>query len=294
MSADFYSKIREFTASAKGARKKVVSYLLQHPEEAAFMTIEGLARISGVSAGMVSRTVREMGFDGFADMQSQIRQVVRKNITPSARLRRASAGEATFRDTILWEMRNLAAVLKLNSEEAIHKAASLLANAPNVHVLGMRSSYAPAYSLALGLRQIRKNVLQMDMETGTLIEQIKRLSEGDLVVIISYPRYLKESLLMAQEAKIAKCRVLALTDSFSSPLTMQAEVALLSPYESTSFFNSHVAAHGIVNTLLAVTGQVLGEKGARELERLNTIQDRWKLLISSEDSWRPTFTNGEE
>ena len=289
MNGDFYAKIREFTASAKGARKKVVSFLLQHPEEAAFMTIEGLAATTGVSAGMVSRTVREMGFDGFADMQSQIRQVVRKNITPAARLLRAREDGPSFRDTVRWEMRNLLALLKLNSDDALRNGARLLASAPSVHVLGMRSSYGPAFSLGLGLSQIRENVILMDLTTGLLAEQTKRFSPGDLAVIISFPRYLRESLLMVQEAKISKCSILAITDSFSSPLAMQADVTLLAPYESASFFNSSVAMCGIANALLAETTQLLGDRGARSLERLNNIQKRWKVLVSSEDAWEPNL-----
>lgn len=293
MSGDFYAKIRDFTVSAKGARKKVVSFLLQHPEEAAFMTIEGLASASGVSAGMVSRTVREMGFDGFADMQSQIRGVVRKNISPSARLPHAGKSETAFRDTVRREIKNLAAVLKLNSEEAVRNAARLLADSSAVHILGLRSSFAPAYSLAIGLDQIRENVLLMDWSAGLLAEQIKRFAQGDLVVIVSFPRYLRESLLMVQEAKNCKCGVLAITDSFSSPLTMQADVSLHAPYESGSFFNSQVATYGLISSLLTETTHALGDKSARELERLALIQKRWKVLVNSEDAWRPNLPSAE-
>lgn len=289
MSGDFYSKIREFTVTAKGARRKVVTFLLQKPEEAAFMTIEGLAEVSGVSAGMVSRTVREMGFDGFADMQNQIRQVVRRNISRSARLRRARQEGVSFRDTIRWELRNLARLVKLNSEETVQKAANMLAKASAVHVLGLRSSFAPAYSLAFGLGQIREDVHLMDLGFGLLAEQAKRLSARELMVLISFPRYVRESLLMAQEARTAGCQILAITDSFSSPLAMQADIALLAPFESSSYFNSTIAMYGITNALLVETAQALGDKGVQELERLNAIEQRWKLLIDSEDAWRPNL-----
>lgn len=288
MSGDFYSKIREFTKFAKGARKKVVTVLLQQPEEAAFMTIEGLAAVSGVSAGMVSRTIREMGFDGFADMQRQIRHVVRKNISPTVRLRHAQE-TASFRDMVRWEMRNLASVLKLNSAESIRQAAHFLATAPTIHLLGLRSSFAPAYSLSFYLQQVRQGVMLMDLSAGHLSEQAKRFQPKDLVVIFSFPRYVRESLLMAQESKTAGCYLLALTDSFSSPLTMQADVALLAPYESTSFFNSPIGMYGIVNTLIAETTRLLGDSGAAELERLTEIQNRWNVLISTEDAWQPNL-----
>ena len=291
MSGDFYAKIREFTHTAKGARKKVVTFLLQKPEDAAFMTIEGLAAVSEVSAGMVSRTVREMGFDGFADMQRQIRQVVRKNITPSTRIRRVRQDGSTFRDCVHWEMRNLARILKLNSEETIRKGAGMLAKAPAVHILGLRSSFAPAYSLYFGLSQIRQNVNLMDLSFGLLVEQAKRFSPKDLTVIISFPRYVRESLLMAQEAKTAGCEILAVTDSFSSPLTMQADIALLAPFESSSYFNSTIAMLGITNSLLVATAQTLGEKSVQQLERLGVIETRWQQLISVEDAWRPNLSD---
>jgi DNA-binding MurR/RpiR family transcriptional regulator len=67
---------------------------------------------------------------------------------------------------------------------------------------------------------------------------------------------------MEQESKTAGCNLLTLTDSFSSPLTMQADVALIAPYESTSFFNSPIAMYGIVNTLIAETAQRLWGKRA--------------------------------
>lgn len=293
MPGDFYAKLRDFSQAAKGARKKVVAVLMQQPEEAAFMTIEDLAAASEVSAGMVSRTVREMGFSGFSDMQSQIRHMVRKNISPSTRFRHARQDAASFRDVIRWEIKNLATVVKLNPEETIRKAATLLAKAPKVHILGLRSSFAPAYSLAFGLSQIRDNVLLMDLSSGLLSEQAKRFHPGDLMVILSFPRYVRESLLMAQESKTAGCSLLALTDSFSSPLTMQADVALLAPYESTSFFNTPIAMCGITNTLLAVVAHILGDKSARELERLGKIQERWSVLTSGEDAWHSNLLYDE-
>jgi DNA-binding MurR/RpiR family transcriptional regulator len=111
--------------------------------------------------------------------------VVRKNISPTVRLRHAQE-RASFCDMVRWEMRNLASVLKLNSEDSIQQAAKMLANAPNIHVLGLRSSFAPAYSLAFYLQQVRQ-VMLMDLSAGYLSEQAKRFRNDDLVVIFSFP-----------------------------------------------------------------------------------------------------------
>lgn len=286
MNADFYVKIREVAVSAKGARKKVASFLLQYPQEVAFMTIERLAESCGVSAGMVSRTVREIGFNGFSDMQNRIRAMVRKNISPTVRFKRAGRRKMILRDTVRFEMKNLASILRLNSEQTIQNAIDLICQAPAVHVVGLRGSYVLAFSLAMWLDRIRENVFLMEFGAGMLVEQVKRFAPGDLVIIISFPRYVRESLLMAQEAKIAECALLAITDSFASPLTMQADLALLAPFESASFFNSPVAAYGLVSTLTAAVAQRLGDRSVSELERCDAIQNRWKQLFSRDDSWQ--------
>ena len=285
MADGFYAKISEFNATAKGARKKVVVFLSQHPEEAAFMTIEGLAASSGVSAGMVSRTVREMGFDGFADMQEQIRRLVRKNITPVARLQRAQSGEGSFRHHVRHGIKSLANMLKLNAEETFVAGAGLLASAPAVHILGLRSSYVLAYSLALGLRQIREKVYHMRIAAGLLAEEIKRIRQGDVFVVIAFPRYQRESLLMTQEAKQLGCSIIALTDGFSSPLAMQADVTFLAPFESPSYFNSPIAGYSVISTLLGQTARILGTESQEDLEHLLAIQNRWRTLVDSKDAW---------
>ena len=285
MAEGFYAKISEFNGIAKGARKKVVTFLSQHPEETAFMTIEGLAAHSGVSAGMVSRTVREMGFDGFADMQEQIRRLVRKNITPVARLQRAQSGEGSFLQHVRHDIKSLASTLKLNAEETFNAGATLLATAPAVHVMGLRSSFVLAYSLSLGLRQIREDVHHMRIAAGLLAEEIKRIRRGDTFVIIAFPRYQRESLLMTEEAKNIGCSIIAVTDAFSSPLAMQADVTFLAPFESLSYFNSPVAGYSVINTLLGQTAHAMGVKSQFDLERLLAIQNRWRSLVDSKDAW---------
>ena len=289
MGADFYTKVSEYNTIAKGARRKVGTFLSQRPEEAAFMTIEELAAGSGVSAGMVSRTVREMGFDGFSDMQSQIRKLVRKNITPAARLQRAQRGEGSFRYHVRSELKSLASTLKMNAEQTFGTAAHFLATARAVHVMGLRSSHAAAYSLAVGLAQIREDVYHITLDAGLLAEEIKRIRPGDVFAVIAFPRYQRESLLMTREAKNIGCSIIAITDGFSSPLAMQADVTFLAPFESPTYFNSPVATYGIVGTLLGQTSRLLGAKSQEELERLYDIQNRWRQLVDSKDAWEQSL-----
>ena len=285
MDSDFSIKIKEFASSAKGARKKIAMLMLHRPDDASFMTIEELAANVGISAGMVSRVVRDMGYVGFADMQAHLRQSVRKNFSPTARLQEARDTHAGAQDSLRQDMENLSSIARLNSDEILSKAAGFLVQAPAVHVMGLRTSHAVAHFLVSALGQLRRNVTLLGSDSGGIVEQIKSFDPGDVVVLVSFPRYLVETLRMAEEAKVAGCTLLGITDSTASPLALESDVALLAPYEGTSFFNSLVAPLGIVNLLLAYVADMLQDKGVAELERMNSIRERWNQLIDKKHAW---------
>lgn len=284
MGKSFYDKVYEFNATAKGSQKRLATFLLRSPNEAALMTIEGMAEAVGVSAGMVSRAVRKMGFDGFAEMQRHIRKGMLKTLSPSGRLKKSSSSSSGA-ESLAQDARNLTAITTLNPDKNFRKASDLLIEAPRVHVMGLRSSYPLAYFLALCLEQLRDDVFLMDPATGRISEQITRLKPGDLAVLISFPRYLCDSLRMAQEARRAGCNLLAITDSLSAPLALQADAALVAPYEGASFFNSLVAPLSLVNALLTDVVAALGEKGAAALEHLADVQKRWNIMPDDNEAW---------
>lgn len=289
MRADFFTQLKKFMASAKGARRKFVSFLLEENTGAAFMTIEDLAKAAGVSAGMISRIVREIGFEGFSQFQKNLREEIRKDITPAARLAKTSGEASVFKASLDKDLENLGNIAVLNSEEAFLQAACLTAAAPAVHVLALRSSYPLAFFTANILEQLRDNVTLMDFSTGRLVEHIMHFKPGDTVIVISYPRYLRSCILVAQEAKRAGCSLVAITDSHSSPLSLYADVSLVAPYESSSYFNSLVGPFGVVNSFLAQIVRTIGPSSQQRLELLVETQDRWKLLIDSKDAWQLTL-----
>ncbi len=281
---EFFDMVRQFSLKAKGRRKQLAAFLLSSPNEAALMHIEDIAAKVGVSAGTVSRAVRQMGFDGFSDMQHLMRKSMLRTLSPTARLR-TSAGPVSCRESLAQDSENLAALTTLNTEKSFNKAAQLLATAPAVRVFGLRSSFPLAYFISLCLEQVRDNVTLLDLATGRIVEHIKHVRAGDLFVIIAFPRYQRISLRMASEARLLGCKVLGISDSVSSPLGVLSDVALAAPYESVSFYNSPVAAFSLGCAVLAQAVGILGESGKQDLERLGDIQKRWRVMVGKTEAW---------
>lgn len=282
ITSEFYEKLGAHAIPGKGGVGKVAGFILERNDEAMFMSIGELAEAAGVSAGTVSRAVRMMGFSGFADMQGQLRAVGRRNLTPAAKLDESLENEPKSREMISHDIKGLQEVLEKNSEAAFHEGARLLATAPAIHIMGMRSSYVAAFSLAIGLDQLRDNVHLMDMPASRLWEQIRRLEPGDLMVLVAFPRYVAATVNMIEEARRTGCDIMALTDGPLSPLAKAAKVAFHAPYESTTYFNTMVGSLGIVNTLLGKVGHMLHEEGRRKLEVHNAILERWGVLAKME------------
>ena len=285
MTKDFYDVVYQYSLTAKGRRKKLAAFLLRSPNEAALMTIENMAEAVGATAGMVSRAVRHMGFDGFTDMQRLMRKGLLKTLSPSARLYKTPHAPSCM-EALEQDQQNLTAISTLNSEAQFYAAAKLLAEAPAVHVFGLRSSYALAYFLALTLDQVRGDVHLLEITAGKIVDQIKRFKPGHAVVLFSFPRYLPESLYIAEEAHRFGCTVLGVSDSVSSPLSLQSDMKLVAPYVGVSFFNSLAAPFALVSALVTQTVNALGEAGRTELDLFLDIQGRWTKMIDDVEALR--------
>ncbi len=269
----FYHTVYQFSQNAKGRKKILADFLLRSSAEAALMTMEDMAETVGASAGTISRTVRQMGFESFSQLQTLMRKEILKNLSPADRLQKLPAAP-TFSDSLTQDKDNIALLSSLNDDKAFSEACELLAKAPSVYIFGLRSSFPAAYFLSICLEQIRHNVHLLDVATGKFPEQINRLNPSDLVVAFSFPRYLKEPVVMAEEARNKQCQIISFSDSALSPVGLLSDIALVSPYASASFFNSSTAIFALINALLTQTMLLLGKKGREELKRFEAIQNK--------------------
>lgn len=276
----FFEQIKNFAHSSKGSKRQVASFLLEHAQDAAFMTVDEVAQRAGVSPGTVSRVAQSMGFGGFQDIQERIRQIIRSNIAPAVLMKRAGGGSFDWRQSVQVDMDNLSSLFSRNPADSMQNTASLLATAPRVHIMGTRSSYALAYFLAFNLEQIRDHVQLLEIKLGQLADAIKLLRPGELFVPIALPRYQRETVTMTKEAAKVGCRVVSITDSFFSPVAKHSEIILLMACESQSFFNSYVAGFALANALVALTAVQLGEASTDALEKCNLLHERYRTFYT--------------
>jgi DNA-binding MurR/RpiR family transcriptional regulator len=262
-------KIRESYDSLSEAPRKVADYLLAHADEAAFLTVERLGEAAGVSPATVTRFAMQVGFAGYPDLQKAVRQSVRRRLAPPGRLHLQPSTDI-FAHAFETEIHALKQARHLNPPVLLKQAAQLILGARLVHVVGMRTSYPVALHIASVLQQALGNARLIASHGGSLGDELVPMESSDLLLAISFPRYASIIPEIAQYAREKGLKILALTDSQSSPIARLADLILQTPFESASFFNANTGAITVANVVLA---GVIGERRAQTAARLTAVEE---------------------
>ena len=270
-----YSKFR-------GTRKKAVQFIFDHPEIAAFLSIDALAKKIGISTSSLSRTAVGIGYSGFPEMQTEVQEHLRQKLLPVARMEQAApkSGIFSFRDSLQKDIHNVEKILETIHEDQFEGAVTLLTKAKEVFVVGLGTQYPSAIYFSGVMKQIRERVTLITLESMDYLDCFSRFSPHDLLISICLPRYGRFTVRTVKKAAEKGCRVLAITDNPLSPTGKLADVVLPVEYESMSFFNSNVAVMALLNSL--ATAAALKDRSVSR-ERIKTFSDMaadWDVFFS--------------
>lgn len=148
-------------------------------------------------------------------------------------------------------MNNLRYLFEHFDMEALDKATELILNANRVYVLGLRTSSTLSNYLGFYLDVILNNVKVLNNSgVNSLYEEIIRIKDNDLLIVISYPRYSKTTIDAAKFVKDRNTKIVAITDTEESPVYKLADVSLLAISNIVSFVDSLVVPMTVINNLI--------------------------------------------
>ena len=107
-----------------------------------------------------------------------------------------------------------------------------------------------------------------------------KVHEDDVVIAISFPRYTTGIVNAVEYASTTGAKVIAITDSTSSPLVPYAAETLIAKSEMASFVDSLVAPMSIVNALVAYIGKIKHTEITQTLARLENVWKEYNVYTS--------------
>lgn len=260
-------------------QKQIAQFIIEHYDKAAFMTASKIGETVDVSESTVVRFAGSIGFSGFPELQRALQVLIKNKLTT---VQRISLDEDVSKDTeklhkrvLRNEINNMRYLLDNIDPVALDKATELISSANRVYILGLRTSSTLANYLGFYLDVILDNVKVLNNSgVNSLYEQIIRVKEDDVLIVISFPRYSASTLDATKFVREQKAKVIAVTDTEASPFCSLSDVALLAKSNMVSFVDSLVVPMCMLNSLIINIGIREKDDIVQYFDRLEELWDK--------------------
>jgi DNA-binding MurR/RpiR family transcriptional regulator len=193
---------------------KAARWLEAHPGQAAMKSMRECARQAGVAPATLTRLAHALGHSGFEGLKALFQAGLAPDTNYAARahaLQLAASSDAADWTERLSEAQhaNSASAFVLNSRADYDAVASTLLRADNVYFLGMRASFGLAFHLHYSFGLLAPHGVLLQDLGGTLADQLVRMGEQDVLVVVSLAPYTRQSVWAAEQAKAQGVPVVA-------------------------------------------------------------------------------------
>ncbi|PIC72894.1 MurR/RpiR family transcriptional regulator [Sporosarcina sp. P17b] len=265
--------IQERYNTLSKSQKKVGQYVIDHPKIVAMSSAQEIGAKFDVSETTVIRFSHSLGFSGYAELQKDIRENLlfqQSSLTTYQQSKLVLEQKPHFFEQVMEKdrvaiMETMKQIEEADYEEAIER----LANAETVYVLGLRSSYTAANWLSYTIGLVRSNVRLLRPETEDVIQTLSQMNGNSVVIVISFHRYLKETIQIARLAHEQDAFIIGITDSTLAPIHTYSHLLfpIYSPNKST--LDATASLFSFMNAIVA--GLSVKEKDSFE-KRQNSYQ----------------------
>lgn len=266
--------------------KKLVKYISENYDKAAFMTASKLGETVGVSESTVVRFATEMGFKGYPELQKELQQMIKSKLTAVQRMEVSSnliGEDNAIKKVLNGDVELIRDTLESVSEVEFKKAVEIINKAKRIYILGVRSSAALSSFLYFYLNPVFENVVLVDTSSGSeMFEQMFRISEEDVCVAISFPRYSKQTINALRFINDRGTKIIAITDSNVSPIAEYADTLLVAKSDMVSVVDSLVAPLSLINALIVALTFSRREEVYNNFNKLESIWDEYQVYDKSD------------
>ena len=250
------------------------------------MTAATLGKEIGISESTVVRFAAGLGYDGYPKFQKALEEWVKSKWNSlqqmGAKYGNSSQSEI-LTSVIRADMEKMEDTIHNLDPAAFETAVSSILEAKHVYVIGLRSCEPLASFLSFYLSMIRGDVMQLKTTSTTeLFEQMIRVSDEDVVIGISFPRYSMRTLKAMEFANDRNAKVITITDSVHSPMNLYSSCNLLARSDMVSIVDSLVAPLSVINALVVALCVKAPEQASKNLKDLEEVWANYQVYLNDE------------
>ena len=286
MKNELLQKLEDGYKKFSKGQKKLADFIREDYDKAAFLTAAKMGEEVGVSESTVVRFAMALGYEGYPEFQKALGELIRTKLNSIQRMEvtygRISQGEIL--STVLQsDIEKIKLTMNAIDHEAFEIAVDTILNAKKIYVVGIRSCAPLASFLSFYLNLICENVVAVHTNSSSeIFEQLIRIGKDDVIIGISFPRYSMRTLKALEFASNRKAKVITLTDSIHSPMTLYSSCNLIARSDMASIVDSLVAPLSVVNALVVALCMKKQKEVITTLETLEDIWDEYQVYSKDE------------
>lgn len=270
-------RIEKKSSEFSKGQRRLAQYITENYDIAAYLTASKLGKEAGVSESTVVRFAYQLDYEGYPELQKAIQVIVKTNSNSIQRMSLSSKRyqeKGVLKSILYTDSERLRDTIQSGvDEEEFNRSVMLINDARRLYILGARSAAYLAGLMGYYFKMMFDNVIIVDANsTSETLEQIYDISDKDVMMGITFPRYSKRTICALQYAKNHGAKTIALTDNMQSPIVEYADCKLIAKSDVMTIVDSLVCPLSVVNAM--VTAIALLRKDDVK-KRLMALEELW-------------------
>lgn len=265
------------------AERQLADSILENYPASGLGPLAALAKDANVSGPTVARMVQKLGFKGYPEFQTELREELKAKVkNPIARHDTWAEGAPSahvlnrFTDAVIDNIRN---TLSQIDPAVFDKACALIANPHHtLYIVGGRITHTMAEYLFLHSQVIRPSVIHIQSTTNTWPHDLLDVQKGDVFAIFDMRRYENNTLKLAEMAHAKGARIILFTDQWRSPIHTLADICFSARIVVPSAWDSSATTLLLIETVIAAVQDINWAQTKARTEALEDMFDQTKLF----------------
>ena len=279
-------RIEKKSSEFSKGQRRLAQYITENYDIAAYITASKLGKEAGVSESTVVRFAYQLDYEGYPELQKAIQVIVKTNSNSIQRMSLSSKRyqeKGVLKSILYTDSERLRDTIQSGvDEEEFDRSVMLINDARRLYILGARSAAYLAGLMGYYFKMMFDNVIIVDANsTSETLEQIYDISDKDVMMGITFPRYSKRTICALQYAKNHGAKTIALTDNMQSPIVEYADCKLIAKSDVMTIVDSLVCPLSVVNAMVTAIALLRKDDVEKRLMALEELLNEYDVYNSS-------------
>ena len=264
-------------------QRRLARYMIDHEDVVAFASTSQIAEQTGTSAATVVRFCQVLGYEGYPDLQAAVRSQLPQYQTAVQKLtERIPDGNFTGHlpaKIAQININNTQKALSQISDSELTDVVAAIVRARNIRIFGSGLSAAAAISAEYALSVLGFAARACTIGGVSQLLEISRLTDQDLVIVISVWRYFRNTVEAAEAARAAGATCIAITDSPVAPVATLADHVFITDIAGAVHSRSLSGILSLIDLFSAAIVVERPQESLAALQRIDTFYLENEMLL---------------